>query len=276
MSDDIEDFARSQRRATNARMAVVGLVIASPFLWLGWRCHKERQKKAAWEEEYRQQNRLSDAEKAELDKLLPDLAGKLARAQKAVAEDVTPAALETVMPGEEPCVQYRSEASDLDAKLGTRYAALAGSSIEKFKIGEPIKLKSIERSARSVDALLAEIANEDEPTKSHLSRARSLVSDAERVVFFVGETSEPVVMVDSYIPGTVRGMAFLYSPQARKIVCAAHVEVQNASEVKVSYTTSRYDVTGTGNKQAAAQLELQMDLATRTDHAIAQNMRAVR
>ena len=254
----------------------MGVVIASPFLWLGWRCHEERQKKAAWEEEYRQQNRLSDAERAELDKLLPELKGKLERAQKSFSEDVTLAALEAVKPGEDPCTSYRSAAGDLDAKLGTRYAALAGGSVERFKVGEPIKVKSIERSAKSVESLLEEIKNEDEPTKSQLSRARSMTRDADGVVFFVGESSEPVVMVDSYIPGTVRGMAYLYSPEARKIVCAAHVDVQNAPEVKVSYTTSRYDVTGSSNKRAAAQVELQMDLATRTDQAIAQGMRAVR
>jgi hypothetical protein len=276
VNDDVEEFARSQRRATRLRMVIMGVVIASPFLWLGWRCRQEHQKKAAWEEEYRQQNRLSDAEKAELDRLLPELRGKLERAQKAFAEDVTPAKLETVVPGEDPCGSYRSEAGQLDAKLGTRYAALAGGSIEKFKIGEPVAVKRLAGAVRTLDALVEEIKSEDDPTKSQLSRARSMAKDAEGVVFFVGETSDPVVMADSYIPGTVRGMAFLYSPEARKIVCAAHVEVQNAAEVKVSYTTSQYDVTGMRSKQAAAQAELQVDLASRMDSAIAQGMRAVR
>lgn len=276
MSDDIDDFARSQRRATGVRMAVMGLVIASPFLWLGWRCHKERAKRAAWEDEYKEQQRLSPAEKAELDKLLPELKVKLQRAQQAFGEDVTPAKLETVAPGEGGCAQYRSEASDLDAKLGTRYAALAGSSVEKFKIGEPIKVKALESAARSLDQLLARIKEEEEPTKSHLASLRDLAKTADQVVFFVGETSEPVVLADSYMPGTVRGMAFLYSPEQRKIVCAANIDVQNASEVKISYTTSRYDVTGAGNKRAAAQAELMLDLGTRTDRAIAQGMRAVR
>ena len=257
-------------------MAIMAVVIASPFLWLGWRCHKEHQKKAVWEAEYRKQNQLSEAEKAELDKLLPEVRAKLERAQKTFAEDVTPAKLETIKPGEERCMSYHSEASNLDAKLGTRYAALAGGSIEKFKIGEPIAVKRLAGAVKSLDALAEEIKGEDgEPTKSQLSRARSMAKDADGVVFFIGETSEPVVMADSYIPGTVRGMAYLYSPEARKIVCAAYVDVQNAPEVKVSYTTSTYDATGMRSKHAAAQVELQVDLASRTDSAIAQGMRAV-
>lgn len=276
MSDDIEDFARSRRRATAVRMGIMGLVIASPFLWLGWRCHEQHAKRDAWEAEYKDQQRLSPAEKAELDKLLPELRVSIQRAQKAFDEDVTPEKLETVQPGDQPCVRYHSDAADLDAKLGTKYAALAGNYVEKFKVGEPIKVKALADAARSLESVLEEIKREDEPTKSHLARLRELAKDVDQVVFFVGETSTPVVMVDEYIPGTVRGTAFLYSPAQRKIVCAAHVDVQNAAEVKISYRTSQYDTSGQTAKREAAQSELTIDLGVRTDRAITQGMRAVR
>jgi hypothetical protein len=83
-------------------------------------------------------------------------------------------------------------------------------------------------------------------------------------------------MSDSYIPGTVRGTAYLYSVAQRKVLCAADLSVQNAPEVKISYYTSRYDSTGSTSKYAAAQAELAKDLAQRTKQAIAQNMRAIR
>lgn len=257
-------------------MAIMTLVLSSPFLWLGWRCHQERAKRDAREEEYREQQRLSPAEKAELDKRLPELKVKLERAQKAFVEDVTAANLEAITPGEEPCPGYRSKASELDEKLGTHYAALAGFSIDKFKVGESISPKKLASAARDLDALLGDLKRAEEPEKSHLARLRSIAESLEQVVFFVGETSEPVVLADSYMPGTVRGMAFMYSPEARKIVCAARVDVQNAPQVEISYSTSRYDMSGESNKRAAAQSKLMIDLGTRTDRAIAQGMRGVR
>ena len=118
--------------------------------------------------------------------------------------------------------------------------------------------------------------SEDGATRWHLERAQSLTKNIDETVIFVGERTEPVMMADSYVPGQVRGTAYVYSSRARKVVCAGDINVENSAEIAFEYTTSRYDVGGTGNKRAAAQSKLEADLATRTAKAIATGLRQAR
>jgi hypothetical protein len=276
---DIDDFERSTRRGRQVRMLVMALVISSPFLWLGWRCHQERAKRDAWQEEARQRDMLSAAEKAELDKLLPELHRTIQAASKAFAEDVTPAKLGAIVPGDAPCpYSTRSSADDLDAKLGTHYAMLEASSQKYYKPGEQPVAENLKTAAGSLADLETRIKQRDdaEPTKYDLETVRRLAGDVKQVMFVVGERNEPVVMADAYIPGRVRGTAFLYAIAERKVVCAVDIDVQNAPEVKFEYRTSRYDTTGLSSKYAAATAELLRDLATKTNRAISTGMRAVR
>lgn len=270
--DDIEGFERSQRRSRRIKFSILGLVLASPFLWLGWTCHKRTVEDEEWEAENRRQNALSASEKTELDKLIPDLRRRVQAAAKAFAEDVTPAKLETVVPGDARCPQHVREL-DVDAD---RYTAYSGGGVTTYKPGEVPQAFGAKSNASSLEEIAQEIQREGEPTKSHLQRTRDLADEVGIEVFLVGEVSEPVVLADSYVPGRVRGTVFVYSAEARKVVCAADIDVENASEVNIEYTTSNYDVTGAGNKRAAATSKLEQDLGQRTRQAIRASLRAVR
>jgi hypothetical protein len=265
---DIEDFERSTRRKRRMRFAILGLVIASPFLWVGWHIHERTVEDEKWREEERQRNALTDTEKAELDKLVPDLRRRLQAAGKAFAEDVTPAKLAAVVPGEDPCpVQVPELAAEHDAYSG---------GVTIMKPGEAPKPVGIQGAAQTLEGIAQEIQRADEPTKSHLSRIRDVADGLGIEVFLVGERTEPLVLADSYVPGRVRGTAIVYSADARRVVCAADIDVENASEVNIEYTTSSYDVTGSSSKREAATAELARDLGTRTRKAIRAGLRAVR
>ena len=258
--DDVEAFARANRRKRGIRFTILGLVCASPFLWLGYTCQQQHAKNARWRDEERERNALSKEEQAELDKLLPEIGKLLQTASKAFAEDVTPAKLAEVVPGDERC----------------------GRRVEEYgyvfvKPGEQPKPASLTSAAQSLAELEDQIKkSEDGATRWHLERAQSLTKNIDETVIFVGERTEPVMMGDSYVPGQVRGTAYVYSSRARKVVCAGDINVENSAEIAFEYTTSRYDVGGTGNKRAAAQSKLEADLATRTAKAIATGLRQAR
>jgi hypothetical protein len=273
---DIDDFQRSTRRAQRRRIAVMAMVIALPFLWLGWRWYQREAEKDRWAAEQRERNRLTPAERTEYDKLIADLHRNLQSASKSFAEDVTPETLEKIAPGDAPCpLNTKSKADEIDADLGTKYALLTEYQIKIFKPGQPPSADNLETAARRL-ADLEEQNHSGEPQKYDLATARLLASEMSQVMFVVGERTEPAVLADEYIPGAVRGTAFLYSPAQRKIVCAADINVENASEIKVNYMTTTYDPGGSTNKRAAAQSQLGLDLAQRLNRAIAANMRAVR
>lgn len=258
--DDIEAFARANRRKRGIRFAILGLVCAAPFLWVGYSCQKQRAKNAAYRDEERARNALSKEEQASLDKLLPEIGRSIQAASKAFAEDVTPATLGAAVPGEAGCRR----------EIGT-YGYLF------VKPGEQPKPASLESAARSLADLEERIkSNEDGATKYELERAQGLAESIDETVIVVGEQTEPAVLGDSFVPGQVRGTAYVYSSRRRAIVCAGDFEAQNSSEIAFEYTTNRYDTLGTGNKHSAAQDKLRSDLAERTRKAIGAALRQTR
>ena len=258
--DDIEAFARANRRKRGIRFAILGLICAAPFLWLGYTCQKQRAKNEKWREEARERNALSKAEQAELDKLLLEIGKMIQSASKAFAEDVTPAKLAATVPGE--------------ARCGRRVERYGYVFVKPGEQPQPSQLKSAAQSLASLEDQIK--TSEDGATKYHLERAEGLVRSIDDTVILVGERTEPVMMGDSYIPGQVRGTAYVYSSRARKILCAGDINVENSAEIAFEYTTSRYDVAGTGNKRSAAQSKLEADLSERTAKAIEAGLRQVR
>lgn len=257
-------------------MSILGLVIMSPFLWLGWNCHKRAKQNDEWRAEARERNALSPTEHGELERLLPELHAAVTRATKAFREDITPTTLAAAVPGEAPCPQRAPGFEDLRDDASSRYAYY-GNGLELVKPGEQPLPRSVQSTASSLQDLEERIAkDEDGPTKSHLESARALAGELDLILIAVGARTEPMVLADSYMPGTVRGTAYLYSVSARKIICAVDLAVENAPEVKIEYRTSTYDVTGSSNKRAAATAELARDLALRTRRAVANGLRAVR
>ncbi|MEO7093968.1 MAG: hypothetical protein ABI175_12005 [Polyangiales bacterium] len=258
--DDIEAFARANRRKRGIRFAILGLICASPFLWLTYNCQQQHARNAKWHDEERERNALSKEERAELDKLLPEIGTMIQTASKAFAEDVTPAKLAEVVPGDERC-----------GRRIERYGYVS------VKPGEQPKAAGLTSAAESLADLEQQIKNsEDGATKWHLERAHGLAHSIDETVIFVGERTAPVMMVDSYIPGQVRGTAYVYSSRARKVVCVGDITVENSAEIAFEYTTSRYDVTGAGNKNSAAQAKLEADLSERTAKAISSELRQPR
>lgn len=259
--DDVEAFARANRRKRGIRFAILGLICAAPFLWVGYSCQKQRARNAQYREEERERNALSPSEQAELDKLRADLKAAIPAAKKAFLEDVTPAKLAAAAPG--------------DARCARRSGDVAGYVF--VKPGEVPTPRDPESAAQSLVSLEEQLErNADGPMKWDLDRARSIADDLDESVIVVGERTDPVVVGESFVPGQVRGTAYVYSSRKRKIVCAGDFEVQNSSEIAFQYTTSRYDVTGTGNKYSAAQSKLDADLRDRTVKAIGEALRQVR
>lgn len=258
--DDVEAFARANRRKRGIRFAILGLVIASPFLWLTYNCQQKRAEQARWRAEARERDALSKGEQAELDKLLSTMPSSIQAASRAFAEDVTPAKLAAAVPGEAGC---RRVVSDYG------YVLVAP--------GVQPKPPVFESTASALEDLRARIQEaEDGPTKWDLERARSLVDDLDETVIVVGERVAPVVIGDSFGPGQVRGTAYVYSSRRRKILCAGDFEAQNAAEIAYQYTTSRYDPIGAGNRAASAQAKLEQDLAAKAAAAITASLRQVR
>lgn len=256
---EIEDFERSTRRKRNIRLGILALVISSPFLWLGYTCRKQEQQNAEYREEARKANELTPAQRAELDKLIPELRTRIQRASQAFAADMTPAKLAAIAPGDAPCPSFNAASDPVITKPGAPI--------------EPTELKGL---ARSLESLAQSIHDADEPTKYHLEEAHRLSYELEQQLVFVGERDEPVVLADSYVPGRVRGTAYVYSQAAHRVVCAGDIDVENAPEVKIEYTTSTYDVTGSSSKRAAATTELARDLWARTRKAIVASLHTVR
>jgi len=258
--DDIEAFARANRRKRGIRFAILGLICAAPFLWVGYSCQKTRAQNAKWREEERARNALTQEEQAELDRLLPEIAKMTQSAAKAFAEDVTPAKLAAAVPGEGRCGR---EVDRYDYPV--------------LKPGEQPQPSDIKSVAANLAELEEQIKRDDDgATKYHLDRARSLMRSIDDTVIVVGERTEPVVLGDSFIPGQVRGTAYVYSARDRKIVCAGDIDVQNSAEIAFEYTTTRYDVIGAGNKGAAAQSKLAVDLRERLAKAIKSELRQAR
>lgn len=258
--DDIEAFARGNRRKRNIRLSIIGLICASPFLWLTYTCQKQRARNAEIREEARARDMLTPEEQAEIAKLLPEIGKSIQSASKAFVEDLTLPKIAEVVPGDEPC---------------GRRTAVSGYLF--VKPGEAPKPQQLEAAARSLADLEERIkTREDGPERYDLEYARDLANRLDDTVFVVGERTEPVMLGDSFIPGQVRGTAYVYSARARKIVCAGHFEAQNSSEIAFEYTTSKYDYTGEGNKRSAAQGKLEGDLASATNKAIANALRQAR
>ncbi len=260
--DDIEAFARANRRKRGIRFTILGLICASPFLWLTYTCQRQHARNAAYREEAREANALSKEQQADLDKLLPQIAKMIQGAVKAYAEDVTPAKLAAALPGDAPCRRQIDRYGYVFVKPGQQ--------------PEPLAMKS---AAQSLESLQAQIQrSEDGATKWELEQAQSLARTLDETVIVVGERTAPVMMGDSFIPGQVRGTAYVYSSVKRKIVCAGDIDVENSSEINFEYMTSTgYSVTGgDGNKRAAAQSKLDTDLAERTAKAITSELRIVR
>ncbi len=258
--DDVDAFARSNRRRRQIRLTILGLLCASPFLWLTYNCQKQRAQNEKWHEEARERNALSKEEQAELARLLPEIGKMIQTASKTFAEDVTPAKLAEAVPGDGRCGR------DVE-RIGYVFV----------KPGEQPKAQQLTSAAQSLANLEERVKNaEDGATKYDLEHARDLASGIDDTVVLVGERTAPAMLGDSYIPGQVRGTAYVYSSSTRKIVCAGDISVENSAEIAFEYTTSRYDIAGTGNKRAAAQSKLEADLSDRTAKAITRELRQVR
>ena len=184
---------------------------------------------------------------------------------------VTPAKLDVIEPGDAPC-PFRIEG--VDPSYGT-YGAYDASPSGSVAPGAQPTAASLASDAATLTEL-DEVVRKGDATKSTLTQAQVLAESSRRVVFVVGVDNAPVVLDNEYIPGRSRGTAYVYGVVERRVVCAANFDVQNAPEIKVEYMTSNYDVAGTGNKRAAAELKLKGELYVRVKNAIAANLHAVR
>lgn len=283
MGNDVEAFERATRRSRQIKLGLLALLIASPFLYLGYTCQVKKNKIAAAREEYEAAQRLSAAEVSELRALIPKTRTAIADATKAFTEVVTHEKLAAIIPGESRC-PHRFSAPDLrSGQSYVEHGSIDGNyfgsmSYQLLEPGAPIKPAGLGDATTALDRA-DEALRKNAPTKSILEDVRG-ASDLGTTLIIVGKRTEPIVMagvVDaSYIPGEIRGTVFLYSFASRQIECAAFLAVQNSSAVDIRYSYSAGNYSDKDrNLSEAGRGALQRDLEVELRRAIAQGLRVV-
>lgn len=253
--DDIEAFARSNRRARTVKVAMILAIALSPFGYVVWRFYKAHAVIAEHEREAREAEMLSDAETAQLRTSLAGAIKTLQSAKASFVADVTPAALDAVTPGESRC--------PYEASSTMRGVVAPGQNIE------PIGLDTW-RITQVQDDL-----DKGEATKTELGQIEGMRSLPGEVVFVVGKSSPPIVTGDSYLPGQITGTAYMYSYRQRRIVCAAPIEVENKEAIDIQYTYMEGNILDEDmKKRESAKSVLDADLDEQLNRQISERLRA--
>jgi hypothetical protein len=282
--DEVEAFRRSTARKRNIRLGLLGLVIASPFLYLGFRCHSENAKIEERREEYRKSLALSGSELASLKQGVDDERRRITAARAAWARAVAPEALAALEQSEQPCPVRFQAPTPTAAESYTRYASIDGNyfgsgTFRTFQTGEPIADATLAASAEILDEIAAHLA-EDKADRRDRDRLYALPATATFVI--VDERKEPVVTtshgeVASFAAGVIGGRAFVYDVGQRAIICTCDIDVTNSLELKFDFS---YMEDNPLDREArmleAAKAVLARDLEMKIRQALARELRAVR
>jgi len=142
--------------------------------------------------------------------------------------------------------------------------------------GEPIDPGSLADAAVEADHTMAKFFEAPEGWK--LTALHGTARKLATIVFVVADTVQARVhtdelgVVDLFEPGSVRGVAYVYSAREHRIRCAGVIDVQNRESLKYAYTR---DYVATGAREEAAQAALQGDLDTELLRAIETTLHAV-
>jgi hypothetical protein len=252
--DEVEAFERSNRFARRVKVALVIAIALSPVAYVMWRFYKANALIAEHEREAREAEMLSDAEVAQLRTSLAQATKAVQQARAEFVADVTPATLAAVTVSDARC----SARPDLESDI--------------VEPGQPIK--PIGLSTWLIEDV-QEHLDKGEATKTELRQIEDIRNGPDEVLLVVGKSEKAVVMADSYLPGHISGNAYVYSYRARRIVCAAEIDVQNKEAVDIQYTYMEGNILDEDEKKRESGVsELERDLQEQLRAQIAARLRA--
>lgn len=280
---DVEAFARSTRRKRQVRFAILGAIIASPFIYLGVTCKQKQDRIDARRAEREAALVLSDAERSELEATVARARATVAATRERWAQDTSPDALAAIQPGDAPCrIGLRAptlEAADSYIKHGSIDVNYFGNVVYRtYPAGAAPGADTLASTARAIDEVAGKLAagKADRRDRDRLARL-----DRYAVFVMAERQTAPLVTATSagfgdYLPGELVGRSYVYSFRANAIVCAAALSVRSPDTIAIdfSYMQGNY-LDHEYKKEQAAKAALDRDLDVRVRRALATQLRAV-
>lgn len=275
-SEDLAaEFARSSRRSRKIKLAVIGVIALSPIIWALSTLFRTRHEIAKHEAEYEEQQRLSDAELAELQAAIPAAQKRLDELDRQFAAATAPEKLRQIAETEAPCpVRFRAP----DPAAASSYVKNRFQSSETSRV-IPVTAPGA-RADAGLDDLRYRLTNAAEQLVDGKARRRDLegVQGVQHVggyqTFVVGIVTPPVVLGDSYDAGTVRGNAYVYAYDRQQVICAAALDVQNSAGVDITYYAHADGLDRERNAREATEATLKRDMEMQLQFAIASHLHA--
>ncbi len=278
--DDVEAFARAHRRKRQVRLFLLAAVIASPFVFLGWRCYSANEKIEAQREAYRKELALSEGERGSLRTSIAEARQRLAAAREGWTRAVTREALAAVAPGDGPCTLRLVAPTTQAAASYIRYGSIDGNYFgniffRSYPAGEPLQPLDIDEELQQLDKIAAGL-EANTADRNDASRVRDI---EDRSLFVVVEReTKPLVTpgpAGGFTPGRIVGTAYVYSYSQQRITCAGALDVQNSESIEFDYSYMEDNVLDRNRREEeAAEATLHRDLAVRVRQALARDLRA--
>jgi hypothetical protein len=274
--NEAEAFERATRRSRTIKLALLALVVLSPLIWVVYKNVAARKRIEEHREAYERSIALTDADKTELRDAIPNARKAIDDAARAFVTAVTPQTLDGLQDAGTNC-PYRVSAPTMGAgESYVKYGSIDGNYFGNARYtlyapGAAIK-PSVGFELSTLDEIAKQLA-EGKADKNDLERVRRLERGLDDELFVVGETKAPVVLADSYLPGSVTGFAYLYSYDEGRIVCFAALAVQSSPEIEISYSHMAGNYLDQEmKKDSAAQAVLERDLHVQVRYAIASRL----
>ena len=239
------------------------LVVASPYLYMAYGMHQQ----SVAEEGAKRAEQLNDAEQKELNDLLSQADAAIAAQEAAFRNATSKPALDALQMGEDACPDAPSaptaEAADSYLKYGSIDMIYFGDASYTLVSGDDTSKASAARYARADTDRIRTANQGHSATRTQLAEARDIVLGSRHgttIFISVADQEEPNVTTSggagdtgSFTPGFVRGRAYVYRDDLRRITCAGDIDAQNSPTVDVTYFTTT--VTGVPVAGSMAQLE---------------------
>lgn len=231
-------------------------VVLSPLIWVIYKNVAVRDRIAKRHEAYQESIRLTDPDKTRLRTDLQALRKQVEESANVFVSTVTPAALDALEDSGSRC-SYRVDASVVPI----------------HPPGAPVK-PNVGYELSTIDEIAKELADGTADTLD-VDRLERMRKGMDQELFIVGVRKEPVVLDDSFLPGQVSGFVYLYSHEAKRVVCFAALAVQNSEAIEIEYHAMVGNMLDAEmKKRQAAQGKLAADLTEQLRDAIKARLQA--
>jgi hypothetical protein len=278
VTDDVEAFERATRRGRRIKVTLVIVIALLPLGWVIWKNFAVRRTIARHEEEYRAKMALTASDKTELERSLVEARKAIEAGIAKFSVAVTPETLSALEDSGSPC-PVRVTAPTMGAGDSyVKYGSIDGNyfgnaSYRLVAPGVPITSRAGYELEVLDDVQKRYAAGSAD--KNDLDRVRRLTGGASDEIFVVGTRTDPIVLGDSYEPGTVSGFVYVYSHRAGKVVCFAALTAQNTPQIEINYSYMKDNYTDELSKKRESALgTLSRDLEVQVRTQIAARLHA--